>query len=45
MAALGRPQARIIGLILAWKVFDVIFPSIHTFAINLLYLGQGRYQL
>ena len=30
---------RIFGLIIAWRVFAMIFPSIQLFVVNLLYPG------
>jgi Zn-dependent protease len=37
-------QFQFIGLVVAWKVFDIIFPPIQLGAINILYLGQSYYQ-
>ena len=36
-----HPTLRLIGLIVAWRVFAMIFPSIQLFAVNLLYPGIG----
>jgi Zn-dependent protease len=36
---LYRPTNAIIGLIIAWQVFDVLFGYVHAFAINMLYPG------
>ena len=36
-------QWRFLGLFIAWKVFDAIYPWIQITAINLLYLGQSHY--
>lgn len=40
---LGESQWRFLGLFIAWKTFDVIYPWIQVTAINLLYLGQSHY--
>jgi Zn-dependent protease len=45
LTAFSHPQLRFFGLFLAWKGFDYVFPSIHNFAINLLYLGVEHYSL
>lgn len=39
-----NPQFQIIGLVVAWKLFDFIFPAIQLDAINILYLGLAQYQ-
>jgi hypothetical protein len=31
------------GLMIAWRLFDRLFDPVHLFAVNLLYLGLGRY--
>jgi Zn-dependent protease len=36
---ISRPGFGIVGLIIAWQVFDFIFSPIHLLAINLLYPG------
>ncbi len=41
LEVLRHPQARIIGFIIAWKVFDIIYPPIQLCAVNLLYPGLG----
>ncbi len=45
LSVLRSPQLQIFGLFVAWKAFDYVFPSIHIFAINLLYLGVEHYRL
>lgn len=39
MEALNQPGIALIGLLIAWLLFDQIFHPIHLFAINLLYPG------
>jgi Zn-dependent protease len=41
LLTLRQPQFQFFGLFIAWKVFDVIYPSIQLFAVNLLYPGGG----
>jgi len=41
LEALRYPQLRIFGLIIAWKVFDIIYPPIQLFAVNILYPGMS----
>ena len=41
MATLGHPALRTFGLFMAWKVFDMVYPPIQLFAVNLLYPGMG----
>ena len=36
-----HPSARVIGVIVAWTLFDVVFPPLHVIALNLLYPGAG----
>ena len=38
-----RPNASMIGLIIAWNLFDYIFSPIHLFVINTLYAGITNY--
>lgn len=38
---IAHPQARLVGLVLAWIFFDVVFGPVHHVAINLLYPGAG----
>ncbi|MFM2295103.1 MAG: hypothetical protein RLZZ350_1516 [Verrucomicrobiota bacterium] len=40
---LHHPGFRMFGLFLAWKIFDVVYPPIQLFAVNLLYPGVGYY--
>ena len=37
----NQPAFGIIGIILAWNLFDYIFDPIHLLSINLLYPGLG----
>jgi len=39
----ANPNAGIIGLIIAWNLFDYIFSPIHLFVINTLYAGITHY--
>jgi Zn-dependent protease len=39
MDGLRHPMLRMFGLLIAWKLFGVIFPAIQLFAVNLLYPG------
>jgi Zn-dependent protease len=41
LAVLRHPTLRGIGLLIAWKAFDFIYPPIQLFAVNLLYPGAG----
>jgi len=43
LSILQENQWRFLGLFIAWKVFDDIYPWIQVTAINLLYLGQSHY--
>jgi Zn-dependent protease len=36
----GNPGLRFIGLLVAWKLFDVVFDPVFTGAVNLLYPGM-----
>ena len=36
-----NPTMNYIGLMISWRVFDVIYPPIQLFAVNLLYPGMG----
>lgn len=40
---LRQPGLNMIGLIIAWRAFDVVYPAIHLFFVNTLYLGLGHY--
>ena len=40
---MSHPAGFWIGIVVAWRVFDVIFTPIHTFALNVLYLGIAQY--
>lgn len=37
---ISNPGFAFIGLVLAWKLFDILFDPLHLFAINLLYPGM-----
>ena len=39
MQILRHPTLAMFGIFIAWKVYGMMFPSIHLFAINLLYPG------
>ena len=39
-AVMRQPVFSVLGLIVAWNIFDVIFHPIHLFAIHLLYPGM-----
>lgn len=41
--ALRAPGFNMIGLIVAWRLFDVVYPAIHLFFVNALYTGIGHY--
>jgi Zn-dependent protease len=41
MQFMHQPAMQLIGLIVAWRVFSLIFPAIQLFAVNLLYPGLG----
>ncbi len=36
---LRTPGIAMVGMFIAWKIFDVVYPPVHLFAINLLYPG------
>jgi Zn-dependent protease len=38
---LYQPTYQIIGLVVAWQLFDVVFGPIHILALNMLYPGAG----
>lgn len=40
---LSHPQFAFIGLLIAWHFFPDIFAPINTFALNILYTGEGSY--
>ncbi|MGZ4965081.1 MAG: site-2 protease family protein [Limisphaerales bacterium] len=40
---LRAPGMNMIGLIIAWRLFDVVYPAIHLFCVNTLYTGLGHY--
>jgi Zn-dependent protease len=39
-----HPAVQMFGLVLAWRLFALIFSPIQLFAVNLLYLGVSHYQ-
>ncbi len=41
MGFIHSPGLMFVGIIIAWKIFDFIFPDVHLFAINLLYPGTN----
>lgn len=45
MGFLRQPQFQLFGILIAWKVFDIIFPTIQLSAVNLLYFGLASYHL
>jgi Zn-dependent protease len=38
---LYNPTHMLIGLVIAWQLFDVVFDPVHLFALNVLYPGAG----
>ncbi len=42
-AILRAPGMNMFGLIVAWRLFDVVYPAIHLFFVNLLYFPHGNY--
>ena len=40
LETMQHPSFRMFGLFVAWKIFDVIYPPIQLFAVNLLYSGM-----
>jgi len=38
---IAHPTVRIFGIFIAWKVLDLIYDPIHTFALNALYIWRG----
>lgn len=38
---LRQPAFTMLGLVVAWRAFDPIFPALRLLAVNLLYPGQG----
>jgi Zn-dependent protease len=40
---LRAPGLNMIGLIVAWRLFDVAYPAIHLYCVNTLYIGLGHY--
>ena len=40
-ALVNQPTLGLIGFLVAWYFFDVLFSPVHTLAINLLYPGMG----
>ena len=38
---MAQPMAALIGLLIAWKLFDFVFQPIHLLALNLLYPGSN----
>ncbi len=41
LEVLWNPSFRFFGLFIAWKIFDVIYPPVQLFAVNLLYPSLG----
>ena len=39
-----NPAFSLVGLVLAWRLFDVIYGPLHLFAINMLFLGVAHYR-
>lgn len=40
---MSQPVGFWIGILVAWRMFDVIFPPLHGIALNILYLGIAQY--
>jgi len=38
---LSNPTSMVIGMVIAWNLFDYLFYPIHTLALNILYPGAG----
>jgi hypothetical protein len=38
---LYQPMHQMIGLVIAWQFFGLVFDPIHTLALNILYPGSG----
>jgi Zn-dependent protease len=43
MTMLHNPQFSLFGIIIAWHVFGFVFPPLHLFGVNLLYIGVATY--
>lgn len=39
---LRAPGMNLFGLIIAWRLFDVVYPTIQLFVVNALYFGTGH---
>ena len=37
----SHPQLALVGIFIAWQVFDLLFDPIFTFSLNLLYFFEG----
>jgi Zn-dependent protease len=44
LGLIRRSPLALIGLLVAWKVFDYVYAPIHVLCVNLLYLGAAHYQ-
>lgn len=42
-AILRGPGMNMIGLIVAWRLFNIVYPTIHLFVVNTMYIGLDRY--
>jgi Zn-dependent protease len=43
LETIHHPRFALIGLLVAWKIFDFVYHPIHIFCINILYTGIARY--
>ncbi len=41
LSFMRHPTLNYVGLMIAWRMFDVIYPPVHLFAVNVLYPGMG----
>ena len=38
-----QPGMNMFGLIIAWRLFDVVYPTIQLFFVNALYFASGHH--
>jgi hypothetical protein len=43
VAFIRNPTFAFLGLLVAWRAFDVLYPPLHLACINVLYLGAASY--
>jgi len=39
----SAPMLSVAGILISWRLFDRVFDPVHLFAVNVLYMGLGRF--